>query len=156
LHLPYLFSNGIGIVGASSIATMLMTNKSLMELDLRQNLRIGEEGVILIVKSLKQNKSLSTLKLDGIPVGDGGAVVIALLLTTNFSGKEIYMPTCQIGDAGAIAISDALKTNNSLTYLCLLGNKFSSSNIAAEFAPMLKINTSLKDLRLGYHKSLLE
>lgn len=139
----------IGAVGARAIATMLATNKSLIELDLTGNEMLWKEGVITIVNALKKNKSLRTLTLCYIPLGNEGAIYIASFLSTNISLKSINLQFCDIGDAGAIAIADMLKTNKSLEHLDLAENPISSSVVTNHFAPMLKTNATLKDFRFG-------
>lgn len=140
--------NCIGIDSAISIAAMLVTDSSLIELDISQNLMIGSEGVVMIAEALKRNKTLAKLILDWIRFGEDGARSIAVLLTTNVSLMEIGMNMCHVGDAGIIAISDALKTNKSLERLSIRFNHISSHVITNELAPMLAINTTLKELCL--------
>lgn len=63
-----IYCNGIGIIGARSIAAMLTTNKSLAVLNLDNNAMIGAIGVIAITDALEQNESLTKLVLSDIPI----------------------------------------------------------------------------------------
>jgi Ran GTPase-activating protein (RanGAP) involved in mRNA processing and transport len=150
------WGDGIGITGARSIAAMLMTSKSLMGLNLGNNAMIATEGVVAISYALKQSESLMTLDLSAIPFGDDGAKSIASMLTTNCSLMHLGMGGCGIRDDGAAAIAVSLRTNKSLTYLDLRHNPINNSVIANELAPMLEINTALKDLSLGDHNTPMD
>lgn len=50
-----------------------------------------------------------------------------------------------------MAIANALKTNKSLEILSLVSNPISRCVFTNEVAPMLKINTTLKELSVGDH-----
>lgn len=59
------------------------------------------------------------------------------------------MESCYIGDSGAISIANALKINKSVELLDLSDSIVSWSVVASHFAPMLELNTTLKELHLG-------
>lgn len=151
LHFLNISNNNIGVVGARSIATMLMTNKYLVELDLCRNTSMGADGVNTIVDALKQNQSLTTLKLNFIRFGDDSARNIATMLKMNTSLEELGMERCEICDDGATAIADALAINKSLQCLDLQGNPISRNVITTKLVQMLEINTTLRLFRLGKH-----
>lgn len=89
-----LYGNFIGIEGARFIATALESNTSITDIDLGLN-RMRPKGVTAIANSLKNN---STLKI--------------LRLKQNF-----------INDKTAMELSDILVHQNSITRLCIAGNK---------------------------------
>lgn len=138
-----LSRNNIGIVGASSIATMLMTSKSLDELFIGQNDSIGRAGVVTIVKSLKHNKVLTWLALND------GLGITSTLLGTNFSLKILDVSSTT-GVDGAIKTINAMKTNKSLKYLSLMYNPTRNCAFIKEIAAMLQINTTLTGLGLWF------
>lgn len=125
-------------------------------MDLGHNKMIGMDGAIMIVEALKNNRSLTTLKLYDIPFGNEGARNIGMLLTTNFTLRELDISYCNIGDDGALYISDMLKMNKSLSQLDISTNPISNDFIANELMSMIKVNTALKGLVLAYHSDSMD
>ncbi|KAH3722535.1 hypothetical protein Pelo_18759 [Pelomyxa schiedti] len=74
--------NRIGAEGASKIAESLVSNKSLVSLDLGNN-SIGDEGASKIAESLVSNKSLVSLDLGYNSIGAEGASKITDSLNKN-------------------------------------------------------------------------
>ena len=108
-----------------------------------------------LINALKENTTLTTLKLGG--VNEEGAKAIGEALKSNNTLTDLYLIggftldgsggiiKYGISDIGAIAIADALKTNTKLTTLKL---EWVSDKGAREIANALKENTKLTTLKL--------
>ena len=101
---------GINDEICSFIATMLLSNRSLRQLNLAENL-IGAAGLTALAKALEVNDVLRFIGLQGNPL-------------RNVPDTE------QPSDAGVKVVADMLKVNNSLVRLDLLNTGLGASSFA--------------------------
>lgn len=95
-----------------------------------------------------ETSGLVHLDLSLNSMGDEGAVVLARSLAHNLSLKTLNVNYCHISDRGGIAISRALAFNNTLTALHLSLN-YLTTDSAVSFSDSLGINSSLAFLDLS-------
>ena len=130
-----------------TIADVLETNNTLMELDLNGR-RIGDAGAQALAEALKTSGALKTLSLNSNSIGDAGAQALAEALKTNGALTTLWLRSNSIRDAGAQALAEALKTNGALTTLWLSYNSIGEAGAQA-LAERLKTNGALKALWLS-------
>lgn len=101
---------GINDEICSFVATMLLSNRSLRQLNLAEN-HIGAAGLTALAKALEVNDVLRFIGLQGNPL-------------RNVSDSE------QPSDAGVKVVAEMLKVNNSLVRLDLLNTGLAASSFA--------------------------
>ena len=106
--------NEIGGKGLQSICQALITNTSLVKLDLCYcKLEISEENGAVVSEMLQKNKTLEVLKLSQYPgISDTGMFYIAEGLQKNASLKTLEMS--HINEKGGKALATAIASNTSL------------------------------------------
>jgi Ran GTPase-activating protein (RanGAP) involved in mRNA processing and transport len=159
-----LSDNYIGILGAKQLSMLLTNNYSITSLDISLN-AIPNEGVNLILNSLKSNKTLTSLNLgsynffsnqefldpSNICHPEETGFRIAQFLKTNNVLKELKLSENRIGDIAGVLIAQALISNTTLEYLELWRNKLSISTGKA-IGEALKVNNTLTFLGLNYNE----
>lgn len=108
--------NYLDHLAVKSLAKILETNETLIELDLEGN-KIGDEGALEIANVLKTNKTLKGLGLVYTGIGDTGVAAIAEALKQNETLKALILHGNKITDAGIQEIAKALQTNKTLDLL---------------------------------------
>eukprot|EP00633_Aureoumbra_lagunensis_P010604 CAMPEP_0197340654 /NCGR_PEP_ID=MMETSP0892-20130614/45785_1 /TAXON_ID=44058 ORGANISM="Aureoumbra lagunensis, Strain CCMP1510" /NCGR_SAMPLE_ID=MMETSP0892 /ASSEMBLY_ACC=CAM_ASM_000538 /LENGTH=719 /DNA_ID=CAMNT_0042845421 /DNA_START=66 /DNA_END=2222 /DNA_ORIENTATION=+ len=86
-------------------------DRSLTELKLSSEDKIGDEGAKAIATTLATNTSLQLLQLGGNNIGNEGAIAIANALATNTSLQALWLHDSNFGVEGAKALATALGTN---------------------------------------------
>ena len=141
-----LDGNPIGSEGAVAFADMLATNKSLVELDMRE-CSIQGEGAVCLAKALEKNFTVREFNIGDNQFGSEGAVAFADMLATNKNLVELDMRECSIQGEGAVCLAKAMEKNSTVREFNIGDNQFRSEGAVA-FASMLKKNQCLKKLDL--------
>lgn len=87
---------------------------------------MGYNGAIEIADALITNTTLIELDIGGNNIGIIGAIVIANALEKNKTLMDLYLYKNSITDDGAIALADALEYNTSLNLLDITENTISN------------------------------
>ncbi|XP_067426454.1 leucine-rich repeat-containing protein 74B [Thunnus thynnus] len=116
-----MMHRGLGPQGTKALAVPLVTNTSILRLNLRDN---WMEGM--------------------------GGAAIAEMLKENCYITEVDLSDNRLGDYGAKAIAGMLKENSTLVSLNLSGNHF-TDQAAEHLSPALITNTKLRCLDLSYN-----
>ncbi|XP_072895015.1 ribonuclease inhibitor-like isoform X4 [Hemitrygon akajei] len=104
-----LESVGLTAAGVVDLTSVLSTNRSLTELDLRDN-ELGDSGVKLVFEALRNPKcKLQKLCLVSVGLTAAGVVDLASALSTNHSLKELDLADNELGDSGVKLLSEALR-----------------------------------------------
>eukprot|EP01132_Coremiostelium_polycephalum_P010112 gene10112-12404_t len=167
----------IGSHDPKTIAKVLLNGKPhpLIKLE-RSNL--GDEGVILISKALKQqaiitsldlsdnnitavgmkelaqavniNKSLKYLKLDGNHFGDEGLALLSQGLKNKSSTlKSLYLSDCKITSKGIVHLTESLENNKSVETIHLNSNTIGVEG-AVLLSKLLHSNHTLRNISLFF------
>ena len=113
----YMDKNCFSLQNTISLASVLRTNCTLVDLNLAQ-CNINSDGVCQLASALCTNNTLQVLNLLGNPVGDKGATTLAEMLLKNTSLKELNLDD-SIGEAGAQKLLDSLTHNTTVNKLHL-------------------------------------
>ena len=116
---------------------------------------IRESGAHYIAETLKNSSFVHKLtigSLYGPPIKEVGLKSIAEALLTNCSLVELYLEGCsvEITENSGPVLRQMLQTNTTLRVLNLSWNSGLSDTGVSFIAEGLKLNTSLKELRLGW------
>eukprot|EP00808_Paulinella_micropora_P020740 g14005.t1 len=125
-------------VAALVIASLLMVNQTLREVNLRAN-RIGDDVAHAIGEALKVNTSLTSLQLEGKDIGPSGAKHIAKALQVNQSIERMYIQGNWIPVA---SFRDGKTTSMDLSH------EGYDSRSALVIASLLMVNQTLREVNL--------
>ena len=145
--------NPIGGRGLQSIAKALITNSSLIKLDLDQcSLEITEENGPVVAEMLQRNRGKTLRKLDlmnNIAISEIGVLFIAEGLKKNSALECISMN--RISARGGKALASAIATNASLPLvdLSLRGVDMITEYSKPAFVDMLQQKTSLETFMIS-------
>ena len=133
----------------TAIAAILQINLPirLKSLELTEN-NINNDGLKILMKALKINKTLTLLDLDNNNIGDEGAKVLAEVLKQNSTLENLYINRNNISDEGAIALAIALRQNLKLKKLYMNRNKIGNKGAKA-LAIALTKSKNIETLGLG-------
>ncbi len=147
---------GIGESGLKSIAEALITNTSLVKLNVYGcSVKITEENGPVLREMLQKNSTLEDLHLYRNPqLYDTGAAFIAEGLKQNSSLRVLDLGDCGIGDQGVRLLGDALVVTHSLKELKLRGNAITGVGGAAVLGEMLQRNSTVEVLGLSRNPQL--
>ncbi|XP_051535359.1 NLR family CARD domain-containing protein 3-like isoform X2 [Myxocyprinus asiaticus] len=90
---------------------------------------LGCEGVKILAEALKENRTVTDLRMAINKIGDVGAGSLAELLRTNRTLTDIRLRDNHVTDKGAELLMVALKENTTLQYLWMTDNKFSKEGV---------------------------
>jgi len=107
--------------------------------------------VLLLVKSLKSNNTLTELNLGNNKIGAAGGAAIAKSLKVNSTLTELNLGNNKIGAAGGAAIAESLKVNSTLIQLNLGENQIGDEVDKAIYEE-IKINKAQQQL-IAYHRN---
>ncbi|OHS93099.1 hypothetical protein TRFO_40602 [Tritrichomonas foetus] len=127
----------LGDDSAFLISNALSVNTVLTNLRLRAN-GISSVGGEYLAKALKDNHSLEVLDISGNKLSDKGAQAFAQMFTENKKLQKIDMSSNGISGVGLLSICKALPQNNTITDLCLWGNRFVDNSVMAAWAQLMK------------------
>ena len=127
----------LGDDSAFLLSQGLCVNSVLTNLRLRAN-GITSVGAEHLAKALKENHSLQVLDISGNKISDKGAEAFADMFKVNQSLQKIDLTSNGIHGVGLLAICKALPENNSITDLCLWGNRFVDNSVMDEWSKLIK------------------
>ncbi|XP_067220876.1 NLR family CARD domain-containing protein 3 [Chanodichthys erythropterus] len=124
-----LGQNPLGSEGASVLSLVLRNPDCRI-----QNLWVvatglGCEGLKILVEALKENHTVTDLRMAINKIGDDGAGYLAELLRTNCTLIDIRLRDNLVTDKGAEVLMAALKENTTLEYLWMFDNKFTKDGV---------------------------
>jgi len=140
-------ANEIGDAGAIALAAVLKENETLTSLKISMN-KIGDAGAIALAAALKENKKLTSLDLSANQIGIEGVKALAEALKKNKTLTNLNIYFSRIGDAGAADIVEALKANQTLTSLGIANSNIGIEGVIA-LAAALKKNQTLTSLDIS-------
>ena len=139
----------IGDAGATALAEILRTSTTLNSLGLSNNPGIGNPSVISLCEALKVNTTLSSLDLSGTGISDAGVLSLVEVLKTNTSSlTSLLLSDIKISHQSLKSIAEVLRVNSTLKDLKFEGNKVGVGGTKL-IAESLKANTTLKLLSLS-------
>ena len=145
----HLIASDIGDAGATALAEVLRTNTTLNSLGLSNNPGIGNPSVISLCEALKVNTTLSSLDLSGTGISDAGVLSLVEVLKTNASSlTSLLLSDIKISHQSLKSIAEVLRVNSTLKDLKFKGNKVGVGGTKL-IAESLKANTTLKLLSLS-------
>ncbi|XP_043385510.1 leucine-rich repeat-containing protein 74B isoform X7 [Chelonia mydas] len=133
--------HGLGTQGAKALSLSLMTNTSIVKLNLSDNWLDGE-GAAAVAEMLKENCYIS-------------GEVLGMAIAENTGLKELNMSWNYFRNQGAAALARGFEANMFLRVLDLSYNGF-SNNGAAALGEALKVNNVLEELNISNNRISLE
>ena len=144
----YLEDCHISSEGAMELAAALCKNTTLKHLNLNRNpIGEHVEGVTAVAKMLVENKTLTKLDLRDCHISSEGAVELAAALCKNSTLKHLNLSRNPIGVEGASSMSDMLQHNTSLEDLHLCDDSVGEEGVH-QLINSLKHNQTLRELWL--------
>ena len=144
-----LSCSDVGDAGATALADVLRTNTTLNSLGLCNNPGIGNPSVVSLCEALKVNTTLSSLDLSGTGISDAGVLSLVEVLKTNTSSlTSLLLSDIKISHQSLKSIAEVLRVNSTLKDLKFEGNKVGVGGTKL-IAESLKANTTLKLLSLS-------
>ena len=128
------------------ISEFIQTNK-ITKLNLHDSWISGEDDWDLLAQFLKDNKTITLLKLRGNNIDDKGAKALAKLLEHNNTLTSVDLLGNNIDDEGAKVLAELLKVNKNIISLSLRGNNLTDEGAKA-LGEAMKINKTLTSLDL--------
>ncbi|XP_015413566.1 PREDICTED: leucine-rich repeat-containing protein 74A isoform X1 [Myotis davidii] len=142
--------HGLGPHGTKAIAIALVSNTTLITLELADN-SIMEDGILSLVEMLQENYYLQELNISDNALGFEGAKVIAEFLQKNSSSLlSLQLSGNKFKDQSAELLCQALSANYRIKEMDLSHNEFSDKD--GEFlGSMLALNVGLQTLDLSWN-----
>ncbi|CAH6846960.1 Lrrc74a [Phodopus roborovskii] len=149
---PYMNLNhhGLGPKGTKAIAITLVSNTTILILELEDNY-IKEEGVLSLTEMLHENYYLQELNLSNNDLGLEGARIISDFLQENNSSLwKLKLSGNNFKEESAALLCQALSSNYRIRSLNLSHNQF--SDVGGEYlGQMLALNVGLQSLNLSWN-----
>jgi len=153
-----LAGNRLGKRGAIDLADALARRKSLVDLDLSDNL-IGDKGLQCITDKLGELKSnMRTFDVTNCDLGAGAAAPLMRLLDRQADLEVLNLGSNKLGDKGLNAIAPALEAHVALREVDLSENQIKSGGVVAKWIASnaearqgFGINAFLERLNLAYN-----
>ncbi|KAJ8371837.1 hypothetical protein AAFF_G00299320 [Aldrovandia affinis] len=140
---------GLGLQHIRALAVSLVTNTSILKLNLKDN-RLEGLGGVAIAEMLKENCYITEINLSENKLGVEGAHAISSMLMENSTLVSINLSGNHFNDHAAIYLAEALKTNQKVEDLDLSYNKMGS--VAGELlGEAIAENTAMKVLNLSWN-----
>ncbi|XP_016429732.1 protein NLRC3-like [Sinocyclocheilus rhinocerous] len=124
-----LGQNPLGSEGASVLSLVLRNPDCRIHRLWVVATGLGCEGLKILVEALKENRTVTDLRMAINKIGDVGAGYLAELLRTNRTLTDIRLRDNLVTDKGAEVLMAALKENTTLEYLWLFDNKFTKDGV---------------------------
>ena len=140
--------NALSNTALVKLAQILKTNTTIKEVELESIGANGEAGGDAIALFLRENNTITSLRIGKNALDYLGTKKIAEALKTNKSLQSVTMPTNGLDEAGAIYIAKSLELNNSLTKLDLSDNAIQSAGLIY-LSAALESNRSVIHLNLS-------
>ncbi|XP_072030834.1 uncharacterized protein [Amphiura filiformis] len=135
-----------GVVPVSHILRHITTNKIIMK-----HHGLGPAGAKAIAVPLVTNTTVLTLDLEDNWIEGDGASYLADMLKENCYISDLNLAENRMGSKGAKAMSDMLVDNTSIRKLNLAGNNFKDRD-AEYFLEAVKNNYRIRDLNLSHNE----
>lgn len=140
---------GLGPQGTKALAVSLVTNTSILKLNLRDNWMEGMGGSA-VADMLKENCYITEIDLSENSVGEQGARALSGMLLKNSTLMSLKLSGNHLDERSARHLAPALVSNQKLQHLDLSHNKFGDA--AAEIlGPAIAENTGIKSLNLAWN-----
>ncbi|XP_059952019.1 leucine-rich repeat-containing protein 74A [Mesoplodon densirostris] len=141
---------GLGPRGTKAIAIALVSNTTVLRLELADN-GITEEGILSLVEMLQENYYLQEMNISDNDLGLEGARILSEFLQNNTSSLfSLQLSGNNFKEESAELFCQALSTNYRIKSLDLSHNQFSDK--AGEYlGKMLALNVGLQSLDLSWN-----
>ncbi|KAF1389521.1 hypothetical protein PFLUV_G00074270 [Perca fluviatilis] len=144
-----MMHRGLGPQGTKALAVPLVTNTSILRLNLRDNWMEGMGGAA-IAEMLKENCYITEVDLSDNNLGDYGARAIAGMLKENSTLASLNLSGNNFTDRSAEHLGPALITNSKLQHLDLSHNAL-GERAGQNLGDSLSENTGLRSLSLAWN-----
>ncbi|XP_059038714.1 leucine-rich repeat-containing protein 74A isoform X5 [Mustela lutreola] len=142
--------HGLGPNGTKAIAIALVSNTSVVTLELADN-SLMEEGLLSLVEMLQENYYLQEMNVSDNDLGLKGARIISEFLQRNISSLwNLQLSGNNFRDESAELLCQALSTNYQIKTLDLSHNQFSDKG-GEYVGQMLALNIGLQSLDLSWN-----
>jgi Ran GTPase-activating protein (RanGAP) involved in mRNA processing and transport len=142
-----LNNNTMTLESAQALATLVgLSDCPLIAMDLSST-SLCTPGMIAIIKALKFNQSIQTIKLNNNKIELESAAALATVLDENRVLQHVYTNYCSIGDAEVRVLATSLERNHTVQILELSGN-FIADNGVELIANLLEYHPSLQRILL--------
>jgi hypothetical protein len=146
LHLLDLRQNSLSSLGAAHLSTYLSTSSHVTTLRLAHNNTFGDAGIVALATALVSNTSVVYLDVRSTGFGVAGMEALAMVLARNTPLEQFLIGGNNFGDVGAKALGYGLSTNNTLWNLNLASNGLGETG-ASELFQSLQVNKALTQVR---------
>ncbi|XP_067084552.1 leucine-rich repeat-containing protein 74B [Osmerus mordax] len=144
-----MMHHGLGPQGTKALAVPLVTNTSILKLNLRDNWMEGMGGVA-VADMLKENCYITDVDLSENQLGERGAWALASTLQENSTLVRLGLAGNQLGDGAGRPLARALTSNTRLESLDLSHNSL-GEEAGKVLGPALAENTGLRHLSLAWN-----
>lgn len=141
--------HGLGSQGMRAIAMSLVSNTSVLTLDLSDNW-LGHPGGHAVCEMLRDNCFITHLDLSDNKFGLQTAESLSHTLQQNSTLTHVTLSGNDFDDKAAVHFSDAIMNTTKLEYLNLSHNLF-GENAGIILGPAIADNSSLKELDLSWN-----
>ncbi|XP_042548768.1 leucine-rich repeat-containing protein 74A [Dipodomys spectabilis] len=142
--------HGLGPKGTKAIAIALVSNTTIIKLELEDNC-ITEEGVLSLVEMLQENYYLQELNISNNKIGLEGAKIISDFLQGNTSSlSKLKLSGNNFKEDSAVLLCQAMSSNYRIKTLALSHNDFSDIG-GEQLGQMLGFNVGLQSLDLSWN-----
>ncbi|XP_019620314.1 PREDICTED: leucine-rich repeat-containing protein 74B-like isoform X2 [Branchiostoma belcheri] len=144
-----MMHHGLGPLGAKAIATSLVTNTTILKLNLRDNW-LEAQGGKYIAEMLVENCYIHDLDLSYNKIGNDGAEPIAEMLQDNSTLDRVLLSGNGFGDKAAEAFAEAIMSNQKMEEMDLSHNEFGEVS-GGLLGPAIAENSQMKVLDLSWN-----
>ncbi|KAM8780220.1 leucine-rich repeat-containing protein 74A [Rhynchonycteris naso] len=142
--------HGLGPNGTKAIAIALVSNTTLITLELADNC-IMEEGTLSLVQMMQENYYLQEMNISDNALGLEGARIISQFLQKNYSSLlKLQLSGNNFKDESAELLCQALSANYLIKEVDLSHNHFSDKG-GEVLGQMLALNVGLQSLDLSWN-----
>lgn len=141
--------HGLGPMGAKAIAIALVTNTSVIKLNLADNW-IGSEGAGYIAEMLRENCYIADLDLSENKLGADGAESVKDILLHNSNITRFVANGNDFDDKAVQILAEAIKNNTKVKYFSLSHNQLGEKG-GQNLAPAIAANDKIDHLDLSWN-----
>ncbi|XP_046847497.1 leucine-rich repeat-containing protein 74A-like isoform X2 [Xenia sp. Carnegie-2017] len=141
--------HGLGAKGVKAIAIVLVTNTTVLRLDLHDN-NIGDLGASHVCEMMKENCYITSLDLSSNKISHVGCAAICDMLNNSGILQDLNIANNAFDDKDAIMFSEIIKNNDQLIKLNMSGNKFCEEGGVA-LGASIAANDSVEILDLSWN-----